>query len=199
MDWGRFEPGFDFLHEAGKRRWNDCSEAGDVDDTGGTAVSGSGAQGLCYVYSLFGDRPAGQSNNCINHGTGGVMALLFATEEYGIPITLEAVRLGTDINISIHGGDKGHIGAVALAQPRPSLADPEVTRASTSVITICGHKEDRLAYGVAEQIASATNCVVAVACGIHVDNADAEQIRAIGESVRNLVGKLLNSLGGAAS
>lgn len=124
------------------------------------------------------------------------MVLRFETETLGIPVILEAVELGGDINISLHGGDRGHIGAVALAQPRPSLADPQRTSASTSVITICGHKEDRLACSVAEQVASATNSVVAVACGIHVDKADAEQIGAIGESVEHLVEELLASLAG---
>lgn len=122
------------------------------------------------------------------------MGRRFTTDDSGIPIMFEAVELGRDINISIHGGDKGHIGAVALAQPRPSLADPQKTSASTSVITICGHKEDRLAWSVAEQVAAATNRVVAVACGIHVDKADAEQIRSIGESVQLLVARFLDSL-----
>lgn len=120
--------------------------------------------------------------------------LRFETDEADISVVLEAVKLGEDFNISIYGGDKGHIGAIALAQPRPSLADPKLTSASTSVITLCGHKEDRLACSVAERVASATNSVVAVACGIHVDNADSGQIRIIGTLVEDLVERLLNCL-----
>lgn len=119
------------------------------------------------------------------------MGICFQLDYNAISVTLEASWLGKDLNISIFGGDKGHIGAVAVAQARPSLADPDLTSASTSVITLVGHKEDRIACKVAEQIAIEINGVVSVACGIHVNQATAEQISAICRVVDQLVEKLI--------
>ncbi|GAB6194497.1 prenylated flavin chaperone LpdD [Desulfocastanea catecholica] len=123
------------------------------------------------------------------------MSIRIQSEAKGFPITIKAVLLGDDVNISIFGGEKGHIGAVALAQPRSSLANPAMTSASTSVITLCGHKEDRLACEMAEKAAIAVKGVVSVACGIHVDGASAEQINSIVCKVNEMVEDLLHQLG----
>ena len=104
---------------------------------------------------------------------------------------LAAVKMGDDINVSIYGGDRSHIGAVAVAQARPSLEDPARQSASTSVITITGHKEDMLARSAAAKIAAATGGIVSVSCGIHMDNADKEQIAAAVEIVEVLIQRLL--------
>lgn len=122
------------------------------------------------------------------------MSIRIQSEANGFPITIEVVLLGADVNISIFGGEKGHIGAVALAQPRPSLANPAMTSASTSVITLCGHKEDRLACKVAEKVAIAVKGVVSVVCGIHVDGASGEQINSIISKVNEMVEELLHQL-----
>ncbi len=122
------------------------------------------------------------------------MSICMHSEVQGFPITVEAVLLGDDVNISIFGGEKGHIGAVALAQHRPSLAYSAMDSASTSVITLCGHKEDRLAYDLAEKTAIAVKGVVSVACGIHIDNASAELINSIIIKVNEMVEELLCQL-----
>lgn len=120
----------------------------------------------------------------------------FKLTENDITITLEAVGHGRDLNISIYGGERPHIGAVAVSQARPSLADPEKISASTSVITICGHKEDLLARKVAERVAAEINGVVSVACGIHVDGANREQILGINETVLKLLDLLIANIEG---
>ncbi len=116
------------------------------------------------------------------------------SEKSEIPVTLTAIRQGGDLCVSLSGGDRAHIGAVALAQPRPSLADPQKISTSTSVITVCGHKEDRLACEVAEQIAQKINGIVTVSCGIHIDDASQNQIGQIVMIVRKLVTELLRQL-----
>ncbi len=114
---------------------------------------------------------------------------LESTED-DIPVVLTAVRQGVDLCVSLYGGDKGHIGAVALAQPRPSLTDPTQLSASTSVVTVCGHKEDGLAYDVAESLAQKINGIVTVSCGIHMDNASQQQIQQIVRIARGLAVRL---------
>lgn len=88
-------------------------------------------------------------------------------------------RIGSDILVAIWGGERPHIGAVAMAQPRPSLKDPTLTSATTSVFCYMGHKEDALAHAVATKIASRLNSPTVVTAGIHWDNLDEEGIQAV--------------------
>ncbi len=87
----------------------------------------------------------------------------------GKPVTVVAVNMGLDLSISVSGGDRPHIGAVALAISRPSLSDSDRTSATTSVLAITGHKEDELAKMIAHGLASSLSCNVSVSCGIHMN------------------------------
>ena len=103
-----------------------------------------------------------------------------------------SVRLiGQDVLVAIWGGEKPHIGAVAVAQPRPSLKDPAVTSASASVICLVGHKEDELAKATAEILAAALNTQVVVTAGIHWDNLDPQGIQQIIQNSEVLVDMIL--------
>ncbi len=106
------------------------------------------------------------------------------SETYGrIALRALTTPMGKDLCVVITGGDRPHLGAVALAQPRPSLRDPARVSASTSVLTLLGHKEDLLARSVAERLASALNTNVVVCCGIHVDGITADELKAVEEAV----------------
>ena len=91
-----------------------------------------------------------------------------ATTVAGYPLRLRCVRMGEDICLTLCGGEQEHIGAVAVAQPRPSLADPARTSATASVIALPGHQEDMLARELALKVAATLNVTVCVACGIHL-------------------------------
>ncbi len=105
------------------------------------------------------------------------------------------VRLiGDDILVAIWGGDKPHIGAVAAAQPRPSLKDLNVVSSTASVICYLGHKEDELAKTAAETLAAALNNNVAVTAGIHWDNLSQEDIRRIKKNSEILLNSVLRKI-----
>lgn len=87
-----------------------------------------------------------------------------------VALTLDVTRMGRDLAVCLHGGDRPHIGAVAVSRPRPSLRDPKRVSATTSVIALTGHKEDGLARELAQTMAAALNTVVTLACGIHLDD-----------------------------
>jgi hypothetical protein len=102
------------------------------------------------------------------------------------------VRLiGRDVLVAVWGGEKPHIGAVAMAQPRPSLKNPEVTSATASVFSYVGHKEDELVKAVSEILASALNTRVVVTAGIHWDNIQPEGIQQIIRNSEALVDLIL--------
>ncbi len=116
------------------------------------------------------------------------MEFYVATEQGEYDIEAYVRWIGEDLLVAVCGGEKPHIGAVAVAQPRPSLKDPAVTSATASVFCCLGHKEDDLAKQTAEKLAAAFHARVVVTAGIHWDNLNEE---AIGKVVRNS-GKLLD-------
>jgi hypothetical protein len=113
------------------------------------------------------------------------------TEEDSYNLSAGVRLIGEDVLVAIWGGEKPHIGAVAVAQPRPSLKDPDVTSATASVICLVGHKEDELAKASAEILAAALNTRVVVTAGIHWDNLDPEGIRRIIQNSEILVEMIL--------
>ena len=115
------------------------------------------------------------------------MEFTLNTDTGAYDLTASVRRIGSDLLVSIWGGEKPHIGAVAAAQPRPSLRDPTVTSATASVICYPGHKEDDLAKRAAESLAAAVEQRAVVTAGIHWDNLDEEGIRRIVDNAAALV------------
>lgn len=113
------------------------------------------------------------------------------TDTGAYDLTASARTIGSDLLIAIWGGERPHIGAVAVAQPRPSLKDPDVTSASTSVFCFVGHKEDELAKAAAEILSATLNTAVVVTAGIHWDNLEEAAILKIVKNSEILVDMIL--------
>ena len=94
----------------------------------------------------------------------------------------------------VFGGNKTHIGAVALSTPRPGLADPGRTSCSTIVVPLLGHKDDEIAKPVAEVIAKAWGSPVLAVVGIHVENASERDIDILKNNCKEAAAKLTNDL-----
>ena len=118
-----------------------------------------------------------------------------ASETSGrVSISVTAIFMGNDLNISLYGGDAPHIGAVALAQPRPSLQNAKQNSSTCSVLTITGHKEDELARALALDLSKKLEVTVCVACGIHLDKISPEEIGLVLAICDRLTAKLLTAL-----
>lgn len=111
---------------------------------------------------------------------------------YDISANLRLV--GRDLLVAISGGTSPHIGAVAVAQPRPSLKDSNLRSATASVICLPAHKEDDLAKAAAEVLAAATNVAVVVTAGIHWDDLSPEGIVAVTENTQILLSLILEEI-----
>ena len=105
-----------------------------------------------------------------------------------IALRLTAERLGADLAVTLAGGDRPHVGAVAVSQPRADAG------ATTSVVAILGHREDDLARQLAARLAAATRGVVSVTCGIHVDRITPEEIEDVRRMGEELADELLELL-----
>ncbi len=109
------------------------------------------------------------------------------TEEASLVVEARAVQIGADILVYIWGGDRPHIGAVAAAQPRPSLADGNRRSSTCSVLTYLGHKEDEVVKLVAEHLSAVLNTHVVVTAGIHWDGLDQNEISSIGTGIEEII------------
>ncbi len=116
--------------------------------------------------------------------------MILERERGRLRLRLAAERLGDDLCASLTGGERPHVGAVAVSQARPSHSGGGRRSASTSVITLLGHEEDELARAVAARLASALGGTVSLTCGIHLDGILPEEL----EGVQQLAGELVTAL-----
>jgi len=103
-------------------------------------------------------------------------------------------RIGDDLLVAISGGEKPHIGAVSVAQSRPSLKNPDNVSATASVICFPAHKEDELAKAVSEVLSAALDTRVVVTAGIHWDNISEDGIRKVIKNSKKLVDLILKKV-----
>jgi len=115
------------------------------------------------------------------------------TQNGSFDIAADIRWVGSDLLVCIYGGEKPHIGAVAAAHPRPSLKDPAVMSATSSVICYTAHKEDELAKHAAEKLAAALNTRVVVTAGIHWDNLSEAGINQVVENSRKMIALILEN------
>ncbi len=103
-------------------------------------------------------------------------------------------KLGQDLLVSVWGGTRPHIGAVAMATPRPSLQDPRKWSATSSNFTFIGHKEDTVVKMISEQLAARLRTNVVVTAGIHWDGLTTRQIETIERLSERLPREILRKL-----
>lgn len=108
-------------------------------------------------------------------------------------INAQVTALGNDVLIVFYGG-KLHIGAVGMAQPRPSLKDPEKISASSSIYTYSGHKEDVVVKAVSEEVSKRLNKRVVVVAGIHWDELSSVEIEIVMDLCRTITEKAITEV-----
>jgi hypothetical protein len=103
-----------------------------------------------------------------------------------ITIALEAVDVGDDLLVTITGGN-AHIGAAAVGIKTEGMA-------TSSVITVPAHREDRVVKDAAEKLAKALDRAVVVVAGIHYDDMSQDEImdtlQLCDEMINTLIGEL---------
>ncbi len=100
-------------------------------------------------------------------------------------VSLTTQYIGNDLVVYLFN-ERGHLGAVAVADYAF-----EENRASASVITRLGHKDDAVASSAAQSLCKLLKKPVCVIAGIHLDNIAEEEIRQIIRNCEKLVEQLL--------
>lgn len=126
----------------------------------------------------------------VSYSSQEMLPDFYRVEEGGFLVEAMVQRLGEDFLVSIWGG-AAHIGAVGMAQPRPSIASPSRRSATASVFCYVGHKEDAVVKEVSERLASELGARVVVVAGLHWDRLDPSGIEQVLSNVRALVQEIL--------
>ncbi len=105
-----------------------------------------------------------------------------------------AVVPDDDIVVTVLGGDRSHVGAVAIGIPRPSRSDPTRSSASSSVFTVTGHQEDSLAKGWANDLAARLGRVSVVVAGLHIGDPSPGELTALQSNAAHAVEGLTEQL-----
>ena len=103
-------------------------------------------------------------------------------------LSLSVQDFGGDLVVLICN-ENAHIGAVAVGE-----YDHKERRASTSVITRLGHKDDAIAQKAAYLISRRTKRPSCVIAGVHLDDITEEEIRQFLANANSLVEDLLRGL-----
>lgn len=106
-------------------------------------------------------------------------------------VNLIITLAGQDLVAALSGGERPHVGAVAVAIPRPSLNDHGKWSSTSSVITLTAHKDDEVARMAAEALARKHNKVVVVSAGLHIDNASQADVKKLVLNAKAVVEKAI--------
>jgi hypothetical protein len=94
--------------------------------------------------------------------------------------------MGSDLVVRIYN-QNAHVGAVAIGD-----YDYEHERASVSVVTRLGHKDDALAAEAAYLLSKSVKRPACVIAGVHVDNITGEEIGKILANTRIAVQEIID-------
>ncbi|MGN0978678.1 MAG: hypothetical protein ACI4PH_11535 [Faecousia sp.] len=106
----------------------------------------------------------------------------------GQPVQVLAEPLDDGWDIGIFGGCRTHVGAVTLAE----------SDGSEQTMERFGHKDSHISRRWAVRLSQALGVPVCVRCGIHYDNATAEQIRTIVDACDRMLETVGQKLSGEA-
>lgn len=102
-----------------------------------------------------------------------------------IHLRLTALSMGRDLCVTLSGGDREHIGAVALAHAGNENA---------AVLAVPRHREADLARNIASRLAAHLQSTVCVACGIHLEGITPAEITEVLELSETLTLQLMERL-----
>jgi hypothetical protein len=130
--------------------------------------------------------------------------MLVTAGEYPFDVWAEIRAVGDDIDIIVGGGEKPHIGGVALAEPAvtvhpvtgETVSADEGTESGFSriaVLSAAGHKDVAIAEMFAATFCSEFGVRVAAGSGVHIDDATEEMIEQLMDTCSTLLGKSLEA------
>ncbi len=119
--------------------------------------------------------------------------IAFTEKEGDFEVSALVDRVGEDVLVLLTGGQP-HVGAIAVAQPRPSRTDPRKSSSTASVFAVLGHKEDAVAKKAAEDLSSKLGRTVVMVAGLHWDALSADDISVVAGMCNRLIGRVAGAI-----
>jgi hypothetical protein len=108
-------------------------------------------------------------------------------------IFLTAMVTGDGISITILGGEKPHVGGMAMSVPRPKKQNGKNV-CDTWIIPRSEHRDSEVASLVSWIVGTETGYTTAVVAGIHIDNAQSGEIDIIIKNSREAARQLCRKI-----
>ncbi|MBN2324165.1 MAG: hypothetical protein JXQ30_10555 [Spirochaetes bacterium] len=96
------------------------------------------------------------------------------------------MKTGKDLLAIVEGGDRPHIGSVAVAVPHESIRKDKTVSSTVSVHNLPRHRDGEIAAPLAKLLAETANRVTVVSAGFHIDNAAPADIEAVLEQMSRI-------------
>lgn len=93
------------------------------------------------------------------------------------PLHIIIILMGEDLQVTIYGGIKPHLGACSIISPTQPL--------HTTVFPT--HQDHYVTEMYAQRLFETFQCAVQVSCGIHYDQASAEDIHLIMQNMKEML------------
>jgi FixJ family two-component response regulator len=119
-----------------------------------------------------------------------MVELEFAKGEGRARVSVAVNSMGSDLVVRIYN-QGAHVGAVAVGD-----YDYEHERASVSVITRLGHKDDSLAKEAAYLLSKSMRRPVCVIAGVHLENITGEEIDRILANSKTAISEVIDACSG---
>ncbi len=114
--------------------------------------------------------------------------MTFEEGEGRTKVSMILIKICKDILTLIYGGDKPHIGALAIGVPGLGEFTGK-EQVSVSVFTVPGHRDYELVSKPANLFSSKTKGKTVVVAGVHIEKARKKEIREILRNTEILVEK----------
>ena len=121
--------------------------------------------------------------------------IIFTARRGRVFLKLACLSVGNDFVVTLSGGDREHIGAVAVGQAQANnVRDSETVNIITNVIAIPEHREDELAKSIACLLATRLSTVVCVVCGIHLEQISKPELKDVMEMSEEMAINLITQI-----
>lgn len=112
------------------------------------------------------------------------------TGKYAVNITVLGTN-GAGLAVFVRGGDRPHMGGVAVASPGIKLHGRVLSSCDLWAVTVPGHKDMELAQKIAKKLCKATGEPISVSVGVHVDDATPNDIKCLCDNADKAVDTFL--------
>lgn len=106
-----------------------------------------------------------------------------------IRMQLQVLAMGEDLMVLLSGGDRPHLGAMAVSGTFKAEDGPFIAS-----LCMPGHMEEEISRNLSLRLSAALGVTVGVACGIHLDSISRAEIQDVLSMGSGMVDELLSRL-----